>query len=165
MRNLYGKVYRFGDNINTDYIISGKYKFKTLDMNELSKHVMEDIRPGFYKEVEKGDFMVAGENFGCGSSREQAPLVIQAAGIGAVLAQSFARIFFRNAINVGLPVVECDTSDIDEDDELKVDLEGGWVYNVTKDKRIPSTPLPPIMVRILNDGGLAEHLKKDGGFS
>jgi len=165
LRNLYGKVYRFGDNINTDYIISGKYKFKTLDMNELSKHVMEDIRPGFYKEVEKGDFMVAGENFGCGSSREQAPLVIQAAGIGAVLAQSFARIFFRNAINVGLPVVECDTSDIDEDDELKVDLEGGWVYNVTKDKRIPSTPLPPIMVRILNDGGLAEHLKKDGGFS
>lgn len=165
MRNLYGKVYRFGDNINTDYIISGKYKFKTLDMNELSKHVMEDIRPGFYKEVEKGDFMVAGENFGCGSSREQAPLVIQAAGIGAVLAQSFARIFFRNAINVGLPVVECDTSDIDEDDELKVDLEEGWVYNVTKDKRIPSTPLPPIMVRILNDGGLAEHLKKDGGFS
>jgi len=165
LRNLYGKVYRFGDNINTDYIISGKYKFKTLDMNELSKHVMEDIRPGFYKEVEKGDFMVAGENFGCGSSREQAPLVIQAAGIGAVLAQSFARIFFRNAINVGLPVVECDTSDIDEDDELKVDLEEGWVYNVTKDKRIPSTPLPPIMVRILNDGGLAEHLKKDGGFS
>ncbi len=165
MRNLYGKVYRFGDNINTDYIISGKYKFKTLDMNELSKHVMEDIRPGFYKEVEKGDFMVAGENFGCGSSREQAPLVIQAAGIGAVLAQSFARIFFRNAINVGLPVVECDTSDIDEDDELKVDLEEGWVYNITKDNRIPSTPLPPIMVRILNDGGLAEHLKKDGGFS
>lgn len=165
MRNLYGKVYRFGDNINTDYIISGKYKFKTLDMNELSKHVMEDIRPGFYKEVEKGGLMVAGENFGCGSSREQAPLVIQAAGIGAVLAQSFARIFFRNAINVGLPVVECDTSDIDEDDELKVDLEEGWVYNVTKDKRIPSTPLPLIMVRILNDGGLAEHLKKDGGFS
>ena len=165
MRNLYGKVYRFGDNINTDYIISGKYKFKTLDMNELSKHVMEDIRPDFYKEVEKGGFIVAGENFGCGSSREQAPLVIQAAGIGAVLAQSFARIFFRNAINVGLPVVECDTSDIEEDDELKVDLEEGWVYNVTKDKRIPSTPLPPIMVRILNDGGLAEHLKKDGGFS
>ena len=165
MRNLYGKVYRFGDNINTDYIISGKYKFKTLDMNELSKHVMEDIRPGFYKEVEKGGLMVAGENFGCGSSREQAPLVIQAAGIGAVLAQSFARIFFRNAINVGLPVVECDTSDIDEDDELKVDLEEGWVYDITKDMRIPSTPLPPIMVRILNDGGLAEHLKKDGGFS
>jgi len=165
LRNLYGKVYRFGDNINTDYIISGKYKFKTLDMNELSKHVMEDIRPGFYEEVEKGDFMVAGENFGCGSSREQAPLVIQAAGVGAVLAQSFARIFFRNAINVGLPVVECDTSDIDEDDELKVDLEEGWVYNITKDKRIPSTPLPSIMVRILNDGGLAEHLKKDGGFS
>lgn len=165
MNNLYGKVFRFGENINTDYIISGKYKFKTLDMKELSQHVMEDIRPDFYKEVEKGDFIVAGENFGCGSSREQAPLVIQAAGIGAVLAQSFARIFFRNAINVGLPVIECDTSDIKEGDELKIDLEGGWVYNVTRDEKIPSVPLPPVMVRILHDGGLAEHLKKEGGFS
>lgn len=165
MNNLYGKVFRFGDNINTDYIISGKYKFKTLDMNVLSQHVMEDIRPNFHKEVEKGDFIVAGENFGCGSSREQAPLVIQSAGIGAVLAQSFARIFFRNAINVGLPVIECDTSDIKEGDELKVDLEGGWVYNVTRDEKIPTVPLPPVMVRILNDGGLAEHLKKEGGFS
>ncbi|NYT11485.1 MAG: 3-isopropylmalate dehydratase small subunit [Methanomassiliicoccales archaeon] len=162
MKNLYGKVHRFGDNINTDYIISGKYKFKTLDMNELAHHVMEDIRPDFYNEVEKGDFIVAGENFGGGSSREQAPLVIQAAGVGAVLAKSFARIFFRNAINVGLPVVECDTSDIEEGDELKIDLVGGWVKNVTKDKKIPSTPLPEVMVRILNAGGLAEYLKKEG---
>lgn len=162
MKNLYGKVHRFGDNINTDYIISGKYKFKTLDMNELAHHVMEDIRPDFYNEVEKGDFIVAGENFGGGSSREQAPLVIQAAGVGAVLAKSFARIFFRNAINVGLPVVECDTSDIEEGDELKIDLVGGWVQNVTKDKKMPSTPLPEVMVRILNAGGLAEYLKKEG---
>ena len=162
MKNLYGKVHRFGDNINTDYIISGKYKFKTLDMNELAHHVMEDIRPDFYNEVEKGDFIVAGENFGGGSSREQAPLVIQAAGVGAVLAKSFARIFFRNAINVGLPVVECDTSDIEEGDELKIDLVGGWVINVTKDKKTHSTPLPEVMVRILNAGGLAEYLKKEG---
>ncbi|HUV24443.1 MAG TPA: 3-isopropylmalate dehydratase small subunit [Methanomassiliicoccales archaeon] len=162
MKNLYGKVHRFGDNVNTDYIISGKYKFKTLDMNELAHHVMEDIRPDFYNEVEKGDFIVAGENFGGGSSREQAPLVIQAAGVGAVLAKSFARIFFRNAINVGLPVVECDTSDIEEGDELKIDLVGGWVINVTKDKKTHSTPLPEVMVRILNAGGLAEYLKKEG---
>jgi 3-isopropylmalate/(R)-2-methylmalate dehydratase small subunit len=162
VKNLYGKVHRFGDNINTDYIISGKYKFKTLDMNELAHHVMEDIRPDFYNEVEKGDFIVAGENFGGGSSREQAPLVIQAAGVGAVLAKSFARIFFRNAINVGLPVVECDTSDIEEGDELKIDLVGGWVINVTKDKKTHSTPLPEVMVRILNAGGLAEYLKKEG---
>ena len=162
MKNLYGKVHRFGDNVNTDYIISGKYKFKTLDMNELAHHVMEDIRPDFYNEVEKGDFIVAGENFGGGSSREQAPLVIQAVGVGAVLAKSFARIFFRNAINVGLPVVECDTSDIEEGDELKIDLVGGWVINVTKDKKTHSTPLPEVMVRILNAGGLAEYLKKEG---
>jgi 3-isopropylmalate/(R)-2-methylmalate dehydratase small subunit len=162
VKNLYGKVHRFGDNINTDYIISGKYKFKTLDMNELAHHVMEDIRPDFYNEVEKGDFIVAGENFGGGSSREQAPLVIQAAGVGAVLAKSFARIFVRNAINVGLPVVECDTSDIEEGDELKIDLVGGWVINVTKDKKTHSTPLPEVMVRILNAGGLAEYLKKEG---
>jgi 3-isopropylmalate/(R)-2-methylmalate dehydratase small subunit len=162
---LKGKAFRFGDNINTDYIISGKYKFKTLDMNVLSQHVMEDIRPNFHQEVEQGDIMVAGENFGCGSSREQAPLVIQAAGIGAVLAKSFARIFFRNAINVGLPVVECDTSDIEEGDQLEVDLERGEVRNLTKGTTIPSTPLPAVMVRILNDGGLAEHLKKEGGFS
>lgn len=162
MKYLYGRVHRFGDNINTDYIISGKYKFKTLDMNELAHHVMEDIRPGFYDDVEKGDFIVAGENFGGGSSREQAPLVIQAAGVGAVLAKSFARIFFRNAINVGLPVIECDTSGIEEGDELKIDLVGGWVINVTKDKKIPSTPLPEVMVRILNAGGLADYLKKEG---
>lgn len=163
MKRLYGRAFRFADNVNTDYIISGKYKFKTLDMNELARHLMEDIRPGFYEEIQKGDFIVAGENFGSGSSREQAPLVIKAAGIGAVIAQSFARIFFRNAINVGLPVVECDTSRIEEGDELQVDLEKGWVYDITKDLRIPSTPLPPIMVRILNDGGLAEHIKKHGG--
>lgn len=165
MTSLKGKAHTFGDNLNTDYVISGKYKFKTLDMNELAKHVMEDIRPGFYDEISKGDFVVAGENLGMGSSREQAPLVLQAAGIGAVVAKSFARIFYRNCINVGLPVVECDTSQITEGDELEIDLQEGVVRNLTKKARIKAAPLPPIMMQILSDGGLAEHLKKHGGFA
>ncbi|HSV42497.1 MAG TPA: 3-isopropylmalate dehydratase small subunit [Methanomassiliicoccales archaeon] len=160
-----GKARVFGDNINTDYIISGKYKFKSTDMKDLSTHLMEDIRPNFHKEIVKGDFIVGGNNFGMGSSREQAPLVIQAAGISAVLASSFARIFFRNCINVGLPLVECDTSKISEGDELFVDLEKGVVVNRTKNIEIKAVPLPAVMVKILNDGGLAEHFKKYGGFN
>ena len=160
-----GKAHVFGNNINTDYIISGKYKFKSTDMKDLSTHLMEDIRPNFYKEIKQGDFIVGGSNFGMGSSREQAPLVIQAAGISAVLASSFARIFFRNCINVGLPVIECDTSQISEGDELHVDLEKGIVKNKTKGIEIKAVPLPPVMVKILNDGGLAEHFQKYGGFN
>jgi 3-isopropylmalate/(R)-2-methylmalate dehydratase small subunit len=160
-----GKAHTFGDNLNTDYVISGKYKFKTLDMNELAKHVMEDIRPGFYNEIEKGDFVVAGENLGAGSSREQAPLVLKAAGIGAVVAKSFARIFYRNCINVGLPVIEVDTSGIEEGDVIEVDIAGGVVKNVTKGVTLEAKPLPPVMMKILSDGGLAEHLKKHGGFA
>jgi 3-isopropylmalate/(R)-2-methylmalate dehydratase small subunit len=160
MKELYGRTHKFGDNINTDYIIAGKYKFKSTDMNEMAKHLMEDIRPGFYDEIEDGDFIVAGHNFGMGSSREQAPL-----GITAVIAKDFARIFYRNCINVGLPVIECDTSSIEEGDELRIDLERGFVLNVTKDSRIKATPLPPVMVKILNEGGLAEHFKKHGGFN
>ena len=129
---LIGYAHKFGDNVNTDYIISGKYKFATIDMNELVVHLMEDLRPNFYYEIKKGDFIVAGENFGCGSSREQAPLVIKQAGIGAVLAKSFARIFFRNAINIGLPAIEVSTDSIEEGDSLKVDLEKGIVENITK---------------------------------
>ena len=165
MKELTGRAHKFGDNINTDYIIAGKYKFKSTDMNEMAKHLMEDIRPGFYNEIEDGDLIVAGHNFGMGSSREQAPLVIKAAGISAVIAKDFARIFYRNCINVGLPVIECDTSGIDEADELRVDLERGYVINVTKDKKIKATPLPLVMVKILNEGGLAEHFKKHGGFN
>jgi len=165
MKDLFGRVHKFGDNVNTDYIIAGKYKFKSLDMNGMAKHLMEDLRPGFYDEIEDGDFIVAGENFGMGSSREQAPLVMKAAGINAVIAKSFARIFYRNCINVGLPVIECDTDDIDEEDELRIDLERGFVHNVTKDTRLVAIPLPPVMVKILNDGGLAEHFKKHGGFN
>jgi 3-isopropylmalate/(R)-2-methylmalate dehydratase small subunit len=165
MKELTGRAHKFGDNINTDYIIAGKYKFKSMDMNDMAKHLMEDVRPGFYNEIEHGDLIVAGHNFGMGSSREQAPLVIKAAGISAVIAKDFARIFYRNCINVGLPVIECDTSGIDEADELRVDLERGYVINVTKDKKIKATPLPQVMVKILNEGGLAEHFKKHGGFN
>jgi 3-isopropylmalate/(R)-2-methylmalate dehydratase small subunit len=165
MSELKGRAFLFGDNLNTDYVISGKYKFKTLDMNELAKHVMEDIRPGFHNEIEAGDFVVAGENLGAGSSREQAPLVLKAAGIGAVVAKSFARIFYRNCINVGLPVVEVDTSDIAEGDVLEIDIESGVVKNVTKGVTLQAQPLPPVMMKILADGGLAEHIKKNGGFA
>jgi 3-isopropylmalate/(R)-2-methylmalate dehydratase small subunit len=160
-----GIAHTFGDNLNTDYVISGKYKFKTLDMNELAKHVMEDIRPGFYEEIKPGDFVVAGENLGAGSSREQAPLVLKAAGIGAVVAKSFARIFYRNCINVGLPVVEVDTSGIAEGDKLEIDIASGVVRNITKGTVLKAKPLPPVMMKILANGGLAEHLKKHNGFA
>lgn len=160
-----GKAHKFGNDVNTDYIISGKYKFKTLDMKELAKHVMEDLDPNFYEKVTPGDFIVAGSNFGCGSSREQAPLAIKYAEVGAVLAKSFARIFYRNAINTGLPVVECDTDQIEPGDELAVDLTAGIITNKTKGITIPVKPLPGVMIKILNDGGLAAHFRKYGGFN
>ena len=161
---LRGKAHCFGDDVNTDYIISGKYKFKTLDMKELAKHLMEDLDPDFARRVQPGDFVVAGRNFGCGSSREQAPLALLNAGVGAVLAQSFARIFYRNAINTGLPVVVCDTSLIESGDELVVDLEKGLLQNLTKGIEVPIKPLPSVMLKILSDGGLAEHFRKYGTF-
>lgn len=161
---LKGKAHVFGDDVNTDYIISGKYKFKTLDMKELARHCMEDIAPEFTARVQPGDFIVAGINFGCGSSREQAPLVIKHAGVGAVLARSFARIFFRNAINKGLPVVECDTTGIQDGDELEVDLEKGKVINMTRNQTLEITPLPGVMMDILKEGGLTAYLKVHGGF-
>jgi len=159
-----GKAHKFGDDVNTDYIISGKYKFKTLDMRELARHVMEDLDPDFYSKVTAGDFIVAGSNFGCGSSREQAPLAILHAGIKAVLAKSFARIFYRNAINTGLLVVECDTEQIDSGDELELNLSSGVIKNLNKGIDIPVKPLPPVMIKILQDGGLVAHFRKYGGF-
>ncbi|OPY57316.1 MAG: 2,3-dimethylmalate dehydratase small subunit [Pelotomaculum sp. PtaU1.Bin035] len=160
-----GKAHKFGNDVNTDYIISGKYKFKTLDMKELAKHVMEDLDPGFYGKVTAGDFIIGGTNFGCGSSREQAPLAIKYADVSAVLAKSFARIFYRNAINTGLPVVECDTGQIDQGDELTVNLAAGIIENKTKGATIPVKPLPAVMIKILNDGGLAAHFREYGGFN
>ena len=152
------------NDINTDYIISGRYKFKIQDPNELAKHVMEDIDPDFYNRVQKGDFLVAGTNFGCGSSREQAPMAIKYAGISAVLAKSFARIFYRNCFNLGLPAIECDTDQIKEGDELEVDFDSGKIINKTGGKEIKIPPLPKTMQILLEDGGLVEHFKKHGSF-
>ncbi len=161
---LKGRAHKFGNDVNTDYIISGRYKFKTLDMRELAKHVMEDLDPNFYKKIKKGDFIVAGRNFGCGSSREQAPLAIKYAKISGIIAKSFARIFYRNAINIGLPVMECNTDRIKEGDELEVDLEEGIIYNKSRKKKIKFKPLSRFMIEILKDGGLAAHFKKYGTF-
>jgi 3-isopropylmalate/(R)-2-methylmalate dehydratase small subunit len=161
---LKGKAHKFGNDVNTDYIISGRYKFKTLDMRELAKHVMEDLDPDFSRKIKAGDFIVAGRNFGCGSSREQAPLAIKYAGAAGILAKSFARIFYRNAVNIGLPVMECNTDRIKPGDELKVDLGKGIIYNITRKKEIKIRPLSPFMITILNDGGLAAHFKKHGTF-
>ncbi|MBK5093730.1 MAG: 3-isopropylmalate dehydratase small subunit, partial [Actinobacteria bacterium] len=137
-----GKAHRFGDDVNTDYIIAGRYKFKTLDMDELACHVMEDLDPDFCSRLEKGDFVVAGRNFGCGSSREQAPLALKHAGVAAVLAGSFARIYFRNSINNGLPALVCDTSEIEDGDDLELDLEKGVVTNRSKGQEMGCDPLP-----------------------
>ncbi|OIO00735.1 3-isopropylmalate dehydratase [Candidatus Desantisbacteria bacterium CG_4_10_14_0_8_um_filter_48_22] len=161
---LKGRAHKFGDDINTDYIISGKYKFKTLDLKELAKHIMEDICPDFYKNLKPGDFMVAGSNFGCGSSREQAPLAVKHAGVGAVLAKSFARIFFRNAVNIGLPLLECETDKIKQGDALEIDLKKGIIFDKTRNVILRAHPLPEIMLRIFNAGGLANYLRKHGSF-
>lgn len=166
MASVTAKSFKYGDDINTDYIISGRYKFKTLDMSELAKHAMEDLDPDYYGKVApEGGFLVAGTNFGMGSSREQAPLVLIGSNTRAVLAKSFARIFYRNAINTGLPVVECDTDLIDDGDELELDLVAGELKNLTKGIDIEIKPLPAVMAQLLEDGGLVAHFKKHGGFA
>lgn len=158
-----GTVYKFGDNVNTDYIISGRYKFSITDINELSKHVFEDLNPNFYNEMKKGEtIVVAGSNFGLGSSREQAPLVIKGAGISAVIAKSFARIFFRNAFNIGLLLIEADTDKINHNEKLEIDLAKGVINNLSKNEKIKITPLPSFMQKFLADGGVINHYKKHG---
>ena len=163
--SMQGRAHRFGDDVNTDYIIAGRHKFKTLDMDELACHVMEDLDPEFYGCLEKGDFIVAGKNFGCGSSREQAPLALKHAGVAAVLADSFARIYFRNSINNGLPALVCDTSQIEAGDELEIDLETGAIRDVTRGIEVQASPLPGVMLDILSEGGLVEYMKKHGRLS
>ncbi len=161
-----GKAHRLDpfDHVNTDYIISGRYKFRISNMKELARYVFEDIDPDFSKKVQKGDYVVAGENFGCGSSREQAPWAIKEAGIAAVLAKSFARIFYRNAFNIGLCLVECDTSLIDNGDIIELDLDKELVIDHTKNRLIKTMPIPSLMRRFLEDGGVVTHFKKYGGF-
>jgi 3-isopropylmalate/(R)-2-methylmalate dehydratase small subunit len=154
-----GRAWKFGDDIDTDVIIQGKYLVIN-DPNELAKHVFENVKPEFAKEVKKGDFVVAGENFGCGSSREHAPLALKATGIEAVIAKSYARIFFRNAINIGLKVLECNTDRIDDGDELEVDYERNVVVNKTKGEEYPIRPIPDFLKQIIEKGGLIPYCKE-----
>lgn len=155
-----GRAHVYGDNINTDLIIAGKYT-KTLAFEDLALHCLEDLDPQFMHKVRKGDILVAGENFGCGSSREQAPLALKYAGISAVLAKSFARIFYRNSINLGMPAILCDTSDISEGDRLSIDLHNGTVA-VNESKVIPCRRLSGVMQGILDHGGLVNYINYKG---
>lgn len=153
-----------GDNINTDFIISGRYKFSITDMKELAKHIMEDIDPEFPKKIRPGNsIIVAGENFGMGSSREQAPLVIKESGISAVVAKSFARIFYRNGFNIGLTLIQADTSKIKEFDDLLIDLDKARIEDLNQGISLPIQPLSKIMQTLLADGGIVNHLKKHQG--
>lgn len=158
-----GKAIRLGDNINTDFIISGRYKFSITDIKELAKHIMEDIDPGFPGKIVAGkSVLVAGSNFGMGSSREQAPLVIKESGITAVLAKSFARIFYRNGFNIGLPLIEIDTSEIAEGNSLRIDLDSGRVLDLTAGREYRIKPLPAFMQELLKEGGVVNYYKKHG---
>ena len=158
--HLKGKTHCYGDNIDTDRIIPGKYT-KTLDLSTLADHVLEDLDPEFKNTVKKGDVLVAGWNFGCGSSREQAPLAIKQSGISVVIARDFARIFYRNAINIGLPVIELPDHDIQTGSTIIADLENGLVKDESSGKEYTATKLPQIMIDILNENGLVEYLKKN----
>ncbi len=159
---LQGKAFKFGDNITTDYIIPGKYAHLRSNLAELVKHVMEDIDSTFVTRVQEGDFIVAGGNFGLGSSREHAPLVIKMAGVSAIIAKSVARIFFRNAINLGLPVLLCDTDGISDGDKLEADLRVGTINNLTTGGQFAFSPLPDVMLAILEEGGLLSYIEKHG---
>ncbi len=159
-----GKVFKFGDNISTDHIAPGRLFHLRSNLEEFAKHVLEDADETFASRMHKGDFVVAGNNFGLGSSREHAPQIIKISGVGAVIAKSFARIFYRNAINIGLLAIECDTDAIDAGDELNVDIEQGIITNLSNGAVIQIEPIPPVMRKMLADGGLVEHIKKYGDF-
>ena len=159
-----GKAFKFGDNISTDHIAPGRLFHLRNNLEEFSKHVLEDADPNFASQVQKGDFVVAGNNFGLGSSREHAPQIIKLAGVGAVIAKSFARIFYRNAINIGLLAIECNTDNIKAGDELELDIKKGILKDVTQGFELEITPLPDVMIKLLDDGGLVAHLNKNGDF-
>jgi 3-isopropylmalate/(R)-2-methylmalate dehydratase small subunit len=161
---LRGKAFKFGDDISTDHIIPGRYAHLRSNLPELAKHVLEDADPSFTSRVKPGDFVVSGNNFGLGSSREHAPLVIKMAGVSAILAKSVARIFFRNAINLGLPILICDTDRISDGDDLEVDLATGTVKDKTNDSQLVCNRLPKVMISILAEGGLIPYVKKYGDF-
>ena len=155
-----GRAFKFGDNISTDFIIPGRFLHLRSNLPELARHTLEDAYPTFTQRVKKGDFVVAGKNFGLGSSREHAPLVIKMSGVSAVLAKSVARIFFRNAINIGLPVLICDTKRTNDGDELEVDLKTGRIKDMTNGIELQASGMPDIMLNILNEGGLIPYIKK-----
>lgn len=156
-----GTAIKFGDNVDTDVILPGKY-LVLIDPKDLAKHAMEGLDAGFPEKAKKGVIVVGGKNFGCGSSREQAPIALKYAGVQCVLAESFARIFFRNAINIGLPVIECKGISIaaDNGDKLAVDFETCEVKNISKGQSFHVPKLPPFIIKILVDGGLIENLRK-----
>lgn len=156
-----GKVFKYGDNVNTDAIIPARY-LNVHEPRELAAHCMEDIDVDFVRDVKRGDIIVAGANFGCGSSREHAPLAIKAAGISCVIAKSFARIFFRNAINIGLPLLECEEAEtqINGGDIVEVDLTSGTINNLTTGTTLKAKPYPDFMMEIVNAGGLVEYTRK-----
>jgi 3-isopropylmalate/(R)-2-methylmalate dehydratase small subunit len=156
------RAWKFGDDINTDAITPGRYTV-TLDKSRLGEIAFIEYRPEFAKEVKQGDIVVAGRNFGCGSSREHSPVALKAAGVGAVVAKSFARIFFRNSINIGLPILICaDTDMIDDGDELELDVRTGLIRDVTKGKEIQAEPLPDFVMKIVLQGGLVPFLRDEG---
>jgi 3-isopropylmalate/(R)-2-methylmalate dehydratase small subunit len=161
---LRGKAIKVGDNISTDLILPGRFTHLRSNLPELAKHVLEDTLPTFNSRVGQGDFLVAGENFGLGSSREHAPIAIKMAGVGAILAKSVAHIFFRNAINHGLPVLLCDTDEIGEDNKLEIDLSDFVVVNLTSGTRLSCDKIPPLMAAILEEGGLVPYIKKHKDF-
>ncbi|MBR1864685.1 MAG: 3-isopropylmalate dehydratase small subunit [Ruminococcus sp.] len=157
-----GRVHKYGDNVDTDVIIPARY-LNTANMEELAQHCMEDIDKDFAKNVQKGDIMVAKANFGCGSSREHAPASIKASGISCVIAKSFARIFYRNAINIGLPIIECDEAaeNIDDGDEVEIDFDTGLITNKTKGQTYQGQSFPEFLINIINSNGLLNSLKKE----
>ncbi len=161
-KTLRGYAWKFSDNISTDLIAPGRYFHLRSNLEELAKHTLEDADPDFVKKIKKGDIIVGGKNFGLGSSREHAPTIIKISGISAVIAKSFARIFFRNAINVGLPVIICDTDKIESGDELQINLTQGKIENVTKKIKLEFPPLPEIMQKILEKDGLVNYIKEYG---
>jgi 3-isopropylmalate/(R)-2-methylmalate dehydratase small subunit len=159
---LQGKVHKFGDSISTDHIIPGRYAHLRSNLPELAKHVLEDADVEFVNKVKEGDFVVGGSNFGLGSSREHAPLVIKMAGVSAILAKSVARIFFRNAINLGLPVLLCDTDQINDGDELEIDLAAATIKDITNGAELTFGKIPDVMLAILDEGGLMPYIQKHG---
>ncbi len=156
-----GKAFVYGNNVDTDVIIPARH-LNTSDPQELASHCMEDIDSNFVHKVAKGDMIVAGKNFGCGSSREHAPLAIKSSGISCVIAKTFARIFYRNAINIGLPILECEQAveDIKADDELEVDFKKGIIVNITQNKTYETQPFPPFIQKIIEVDGLVNHVKQ-----